>query len=98
MEFTVRELSFADRAYHRMPEGQTGLLVENVELAGWASLAGMMQGDILLSVNEHPVDNTRDFENQIEELAKEKIPSVLFHLKRGIHTLFIEIEPDWEKS
>jgi len=52
----------------------------------------------LLSVNEHPVDNTRDFENQIEELAKEKIPSVLFHLKRGIHTLFIEIEPDWEKS
>jgi len=98
MEFTVRELSFADRAYHRMPEGQTGLLVENVELAGWASLAGMMQGDILLSVNKHPVDNTRDFENQIEELAKEKISSVLFHLKRGIHTLFIEIEPDWEKS
>ena len=98
MEFTVRELSFADRAYHRMTEEQTGLLVENVELAGWASLAGMMQGDILLSVNEHPVDNTRDFENQIEELAKEKIPSVLFHLKRGIHTLFIEIEPDWEKS
>ncbi len=98
MEFTVRELSFADRAYHRMTEEQTGLLVENVELAGWASLAGMMQGDILLSVNEHPVDNTRDFENQIEELAKEKRPSVLFHLKRGIHTLFIEIEPDWEKS
>ena len=98
MEFTVRELSFADRAYHRMPEGQTGLLVENVELAGWASLAGMMQGDILLSVNKHPVDNTRDFENQIEELAKEKISSVLFQLKRGIHTLFIEIEPDWEKS
>jgi len=98
MEFTVRELSFADRAYHRMPEEQTGLLVENVELAGWASLAGMMQGDILLSVNKHPVDNTRDFENQIEELAKEKISSVLFHLKRGIHTLFIEIEPDWEKS
>ena len=98
MEFTVRELSFADRAYHRMTEEQTGLLVENVELAGWASLAGMMQGDILLSVNEHPVDNTRDFENQIEELAKEKISSVLFQLKRGIHTLFIEIEPDWEKS
>ena len=98
MEFTVRELSFADRAYHRMTEEQTGLLVENVELAGWASLAGMMQGDILLSINEHPVDNTRDFENQIEELAKEKRPSVLFHLKRGIHTLFIEIEPDWEKS
>jgi len=98
MEFTVRELSFADRAYHRMPEEQTGLLVENVELAGWASLAGMMQGDILLSVNKHPVDNTRDFENQIEELAKEKISSVLFQLKRGIHTLFIEIEPDWEKS
>ena len=98
MEFTVRELSFADRAYHRMPEEQTGLLVENVELAGWASLAGMIQGDILLSVNKHPVDNTRDFENQIEELAKEKISSVLFQLKRGIHTLFIEIEPDWEKS
>ena len=98
MEFTVRELSFADRAYYRMTDEQSGLLVENVELAGWASLAGMMQGDILLSINEHPVDNTRDFENQIEELAKEKRPSVLFHLKRGIHTLFIEIEPDWEKS
>ncbi len=98
MEFTVRELSFADRAYHRMTEEQTGLLVENVELAGWASLAGMMQGDILLAVNEHPVDNTYDFENQIKKLAKEKIPTVLFHLKRGIHTLFIEIEPNWEKS
>ena len=98
MEFTVRELSFADRAYHRMTVEQNGLLVENLELAGWASLAGMMQGDILLSVNDQVVDNTHDFEKQIKKLAKEKISRVTFHLKRGIHTLFIEIEPDWEKS
>ena len=27
-------------------------MVENVELAGWASLAGLKQGDILLRINE----------------------------------------------
>ena len=98
MEFTVRELSFADRAFHRLPAEKPGLIVENVELAGWASLAGLQQGDILLKINEKEVGSVDEFKTILTNISEKKDSSVTFFVLRGIHTLFIEIEPDWENS
>ena len=46
------ELSFADRVFLRIPPEENCVLVENVESAGWISLAGLRQGDILLQQQE----------------------------------------------
>jgi serine protease Do len=40
---------------------QDGVLIEDVNLGGPASSAGLMPGDIILSVNERPVHDIREF-------------------------------------
>ena len=42
-EFTIREISFADRVNARLEIDHGGLVVETVEPAGWAALAGLRQ-------------------------------------------------------
>ena len=97
-EFTVRELSFSDRVNKRLEQNSKGLLVENVESAGWAALAGLRQGDVLLEVDGKTMSNVKGLENHMKKVVKEKAENILFFLKRGIHTLFVGLEPDWEEE
>jgi serine protease Do len=96
-EFTVRELSFANRVNYRFKKEDKGLLVENVESAGWAALAGLRQGDVLLSIDEKNMIEIEDLETKMTDIVKKKAKRVVFFVKRGIHTLFIRLEPDWDE-
>ncbi len=98
LEFSVRELSFADRVFQRIDEQTTALFVENVEPAGWCSLAGLRQGDLLLKVNDEPVGSVPTFKHRMELLIQERTPNVVFFIKRGIHTLFVKVEPEWDPA
>jgi S1-C subfamily serine protease len=99
LEYTVRELSFGDRVFLRIkPEEEHALLVENVESAGWASLAGLRQGDLLLRVNGTNVHGIEQMNEVMDQIHQSKPQQVVFFVKRGIHTLFIEIEPEWNPS
>ncbi len=98
LEYTVRELSFADRVFLRMPPQEDGILVENVENAGWAALAGLRQGDILLEVNQVPISSIEQMKGLMSKIHKNKPSQVIFFVKRGIHTLFLELEPEWDQS
>jgi len=97
-EFTVRELSFADRVNARVDEEHPGLLVENVEPAGWASLAGLRQGDLLLEIDGETQLSIEQFEGTLQKLIDRQSKRVILFVKRGIHTLFLELEPDWDES
>ncbi|MEK9772420.1 MAG: PDZ domain-containing protein [Opitutae bacterium] len=98
LEYTVRELSFADRVFLRISPEEHGVLVENVEAAGWAALAGLRQGDILLQVNQHRILNIEEMKGVMTGIKGEKANQVIFFVKRGIHTLFLELEPEWGPS
>jgi serine protease Do len=97
-EFTVRELSFGDRVSKRLKEKEPGLVVENVEPAGWASLAGLRQGDLVLRINGESMSEVDLFEKKMNQWIKEKEKRIIFFVKRGIHTLFLELEPDWDNT
>jgi serine protease Do len=97
-EFTVRELSFGDRISKRLKEKEPGLVVENVEPAGWASLAGLRQGDLVLKINGESMSEVELFEKKMDQWIKEKEKRIIFFVKRGIHTLFLELEPDWDNT
>ena len=97
-EFTVRELSFGDRVSKRLKEKEPGLVVENVEPAGWASLAGLRQGDLVLRINGESMSEVDLFEKKVNQWIKEKEKRIIFFVKRGIHTLFLELEPDWDNT
>ncbi|MFP6901248.1 MAG: PDZ domain-containing protein, partial [Opitutales bacterium] len=95
-EFKARELSFADRVSLRLKKQAHGLMVENVEAAGWAALAGLRQGDVILKVNGESISAIAPFRERMEGIAEDRSERVTFFIKRGIHTLFIEFDPNWE--
>jgi serine protease Do len=97
-EFTVRELSFSDRVLARLEKEQSGLSVDNVESAGWAALAGLMQGDLLLEIEGIAINQVNEFEKQMNDITRKKPKQIVFFVRRGIHTLFLELEPDWDNE
>ena len=94
-EFRVRDTAFLDRAREGWEEDQGGVLLEVVGEGGWAALAQLAVDDLILSVDGNPVRDVDSFEDMMEKVAGEKPSSVVFQVQRGIHNLYIELEPSW---
>ena len=88
LEYTVRELSFADRVFLRITPDEKGVLVENVESAGWASLAGLRQGDILLKVNKEAVLNIEAMKRLRKNSPQNNPTKSPFCQKRNTYLIF----------
>jgi serine protease Do len=97
-EFTARDVAFEDRAREKWPEDQKGAYIDAVERAGWADLARMAAGDLLLEVNGRAVDGVAGLGKIMKETMNSRPRHVVFFVKRGIHTTYLEMEPDWEKN
>jgi serine protease Do len=95
-EFTVRDITFFDRAEEQWEEVEEGVLVEQVVSGGWAALGLLSTGDLILEVSGVATPNVETVMNTMHKLAEEKPKSVVFKVLRGIHTLFIELEPKWD--
>ncbi len=94
-EFTTRELAPADRLDKKLKAEVKGLLVIRVESAGWASLAGLRSDDILLTIDGQGADTVAQLKDILAACREQKARRVVFFVKRGIHTRFVEIEPQW---
>jgi len=97
-DFTGREIAFIDCVREKWEKDQTGVYVSSVQEGGWAALAKMRVGDLLLSANGTPVNSIDELEKVIKNIVQEKPRYVVFFVKRGIHSLYLEVEPDWEQS
>jgi serine protease Do len=97
-EFTGRNVAFMDRTTQKWSVKQDGVYVESVEMAGWAALAGVRNGDLLLEVGGKPVKNVDEFEKLMKELREKKPRHVVFFVRRGVHTVYLELEPDWASA
>ena len=95
-ELSVRELTFFDRDDERWDDSVQGVLVENVEHAGWAGLAGIMTGDLIQQINKQAVTSTDDFKKIMEKLAKDQPSRVEFVVLRDNRTFYNFAEPDWK--
>ncbi|MCB1098018.1 MAG: PDZ domain-containing protein [Verrucomicrobiae bacterium] len=94
-EFTARELAFEDKVDRRLDEGATGVLLSKVEGSGWAELAGLAAGDILLTVDSKPVSGLDDLKKIMAEIKETRPRQVVVFVRRGIYTGYRELEPDW---
>ncbi len=97
-EFTGRNVAFMDRAQQKWSKKQRGVYVEDVQRAGWGALAGLGVGDLLLKVGKQGVNSVADLERVMKGLRKKQPRHVVFFVRRGVHTLYLELEPDWGKS
>jgi serine protease Do len=95
LEFTARDLAQTDRVSEKLPADFKGVRITAVTPAGWAALAGLVTGDLLLSVDGKSVDSIETLKPILADLEKNlRSPFVLF-VRRGITTRYIELEPTW---
>lgn len=101
LEYSVRDLVFEDRVDRQWSKDRTGVVVTEITSGGFASMAGLHGGDVLVAVNEHGVTDVASFKKAIEAMQKAKPAYVKLFVHRDFRTHFVVIEPDWaqlEKS
>ncbi len=94
-EFTARELSLNEAVSARLKSPEDGVRIATVQSAGWAALAGVAGGDILLAIDGKPVRSIAQLKQTMKALAEQKPRRVVFFVKRGIYTEYFELEPKW---
>jgi len=94
-EMGVRELTSSDRIKRQIPDSLQGVVIDRVEPAGWAMLAQVVPQDILITLDGKPVPDVDTAEKLLRDAAARKAPQVVLFVQRGIHTMFLEIEPNW---
>lgn len=96
-EFTVRDIAFLDRAREGWHEGQGGVMVEAVGEGGWAALAHLAVGDLIIAVDRVAVADVAAVEKMMKNAVRERPASITLQVLRGIHNMYIELEPGWSK-
>jgi serine protease Do len=92
---TVREITQDVRIMLNLEEGVQGVIVRNVKSGGWANLARMIPGAIILRFGEYPVTNLDDFKEAVAKVAEEKPKEVPVFCRFRSRTGFFRLQPRW---
>jgi serine protease Do len=95
-EFTTRDVSFFDAADEQWKNSQHGALVEEVKSGSWAELGSLYVGDLIVEIDGNPIDNVESVRQQMERITSMKKSVVVIKVVRGIHSLYLELEPNWK--
>lgn len=94
-EFRVRDMTDADRSEPSWTQGERGVLVEAVGEGGWAALAQLANGDVVLEIDGVPVPDVEAVQKRMAQVAARKPEAVVLKVRRGIRTLFVEMASGW---
>ncbi len=95
LEFRARDISYLDRVKRRWPKDETGALVSQVDTGGWAAVGGLRTDDLIVSVDNKPVHTVLELEAVLRPVKEKKPHHLTFFVKRGVQTLFLELQPTW---
>ncbi len=94
-EFVARDIAFSDRAEGGVGKDVMGAYVESVSEGSWASLGGLREGDVITAIDGTPILGLDGLKQALAKIEKDKPKTVVFQVRRGIHALFVEIQPVW---
>lgn len=97
-EFVAREATFWDRENVRFRGVEVTVLADSVTEGGWASLGNLRVGDAILEIEGEPVTSLDDVQRLMKAVRETKSDTVVFKVRRGASTAFLEFEPFWESS
>lgn len=97
-EFSARDLTYEERLDEQVAESEGGVLIDMVQRAGWAALARVRSGDVLIAIDGAPIANAEALEATLKQTKARTPKLVVFFVKRGIQTMYLELEPIWEKA
>jgi serine protease Do len=95
-EFTARDTTFFDKVLEEWSQEQPGALVTEVKEGGWAALGRLSSGDLITAVDGEPVTDILSLKEKMKHVAAEKRRTTVLRIIRGIHTMFLELEPNWD--
>jgi S1-C subfamily serine protease len=95
-EFTARDTTFFDKVSEEWSQEQPGALVTEVKEGGWAALGRLANGDLITAVDGEPVTDVSSLKAKIQRVVAEKRKTTVLRIIRGIHTMFLELEPKWD--
>ena len=96
-EFTARDIAFFDVAQQQWAPEQRGALVEDVKPGSWAELGALYVDDLILEVNGRPINDVESLKTALADVSRKKPAFVIVQVRRGIHTVYLELEPAWKK-
>lgn len=91
---TLEEVTQSLRDKYDLPSGQAGLIVTKLEKNGPAATSGLVEGDLIISINSQPVKNLADAASLSKEA--EKVLSLRF-VRKG-EKKFILVRKDGAKE
>jgi serine protease Do len=91
LEIRVSNLSAYTRLKYRIRE-KKGAIVTKVKKGGPGYLSGIRQGDLILRINNVPVEGRKDFERLMLEGIKKNY--LLYQVQRGKSTFFLPLKFD----
>ena len=94
-EFRVRDVTAMDRADRNWPDAQKGVLVEAVREGGWAALGHLADGDLLLAIDGEATPDVAAVQKKMTAITESKPATIVLKVRRGIRTLFVELETGW---
>ncbi|TDJ32449.1 MAG: PDZ domain-containing protein [Gammaproteobacteria bacterium] len=91
-DLEVRDVGFFDRAENNWNDDMGGVLTTQVERGGWAGVAHLRAGDLILRVGEFAVNNVGDVRRALDSAAHQD--TVSFLILRGATTrlLFVDTQ------
>jgi serine protease Do len=95
LEFNARDLGQEDRVARKLADDFKGVLVTAITPAGWAALAGLNAGDILISLDGTAVDSIEKLKTVLADLEKNTRSPIVMFVRHGITSRYIELEPTW---
>ena len=95
LEYKVREMTYMDRVVRELPLEEEGLVVSDTANGGWANVAGLQSGDLLVHIQGEEVKTIKAFKALVKKLAEEKPKRVQIFVKRGRTTAFVFVQPEW---
>jgi serine protease Do len=96
LELAVREVTFLDRIEQHWERDQRGVLVTDATSGGWAHMAGLRTGDLIVKVGETEVPDVEGFERAMRAVVERRPKVVPLFLRRGPRTHFVFLEPEWK--
>uniref|UniRef100_UPI0028B12B03 PDZ domain-containing protein n=1 Tax=Shinella sp. TaxID=1870904 RepID=UPI0028B12B03 len=74
-----------------LPKGENGAVVEGVSPDKPAADAGLQPGDVILSVNQKPVESAREAKTAVAEAGKAGRKAVLLLVQRQDEQTFVTV-------
>jgi serine protease Do len=94
-DMTLERLTELTRIHRNLAPDLAAVNVAQVETGGWAQLAGLQGGDLILSIDDQRTGEVSEAEVLLKRAAATRTRRVVLFVRRGIRTMFIELEPSW---